>query len=74
MSTKNIEFFSPGEITVTLPKRYLQRMYDLLKDSSQDHQNNQNSISLLERVDKMLQHSEDRDILAYLDWILQQKS
>ncbi|MEA5572814.1 hypothetical protein [Calothrix sp. UHCC 0171] len=72
MSTKNLEFFNAKEITVTLPKHYVQRLYNLLRDNSQGRGANKekDSVNLQERVERMLQNPEDRDILAYLDWIL----
>ncbi|BAZ40925.1 hypothetical protein NIES4101_68870 [Calothrix sp. NIES-4101] len=72
MSTKNLEFFNAKEITVTLPKHYVQRLYNLLRDNSQGKGTNKDkdSLNLQERVERMLQNPEDRDILAYLDWIL----
>jgi hypothetical protein len=75
MITKNVEFFGAGEITVTLPKRYLQRLHNLLKNNSQETVQNlkeKDSISIQDRVEKMLECNEDRDILAYLDWVLKQ--
>ncbi len=75
MITKNLEFFGAGEITVTLPKRYLQRLHNLLKNNSQDTAQNlkdKDSMSIQDRVEKMLEHNEDRDIIAYLDWVLKQ--
>ncbi len=75
MVTKNLECFGAGEITVTLPKQYLERLYDLLKNRSQDTARSlkeKDSINIQDRVEKMLQHNEDRDILAYLDWVLKQ--
>jgi hypothetical protein len=76
MNTANLEFFNTNEITVTIPKPYLERLYNLLKDSS--HNNDQSSkakdTQLQDRVQKMLQQREDHDILAYLDWVLKQNS
>ncbi|NJL63066.1 MAG: hypothetical protein HC903_16070 [Methylacidiphilales bacterium] len=69
MSTKNLEFPNAEEITVTLPKRHIQRLYNLLRDNSQV---TGKAVNLQERVERMLQTPEDRDILAYLDWILKQ--
>ena len=75
MITKNLEFYGAGEITVTLPKRYLERLHNLLKNNSQDNVQNlkeKDNMSIQDRVEKMLEHNEDRDILAYLDWVLKQ--
>ncbi|MBF2067023.1 MAG: hypothetical protein IGS39_21800 [Calothrix sp. C42_A2020_038] len=75
MSTTNLDFFSTNEITMTIPKQYLERLYNLLKDSSQNTEyssKGRNNVKLQDRVHKMLQQHEDRDILAYLDWILKQ--
>jgi hypothetical protein len=75
MITKNLEFFGAGEITVTLPKRYLERLHNLLKNNSQETVQNlkeKDSISIQDRVEKMLECNEDRDILAYLEWVLKQ--
>jgi predicted DNA-binding protein len=69
MSTKKLELFSAEEITVTLPKSYIQRLHNLLRDNSQT---TGKAVNLQERVERMLQNPEDRDILAYLDWILKQ--
>ncbi len=69
MSTKNLEFPSPEEITVTLPKCYVIRLQNLLRDNSQA---TGKAVNLQERVERMLQNPEDRDILAYLDWVLKQ--
>ncbi len=76
MSTTNLEFFNANEITVTIPKPYLERLYNLLKDSSQNsnHSLKAKETQLQDRVQKMLQQHEDRDILAYLDWVLKQNS
>jgi hypothetical protein len=75
MITKNLEFFGTGEITVTLPKQYLERLHNLLKKNSQDTVQNlkeKDSMNIQDRVEKMLEYNEDRDILAYLDWVLKQ--
>jgi hypothetical protein len=75
MITKNLEFFGTGEITVTLPKRYLERLHNLLRKNSQDTVQNlkeKDSMNIQDRVEKMLEYNEDRDILAYLDWVLKQ--
>lgn len=76
MNTADLEFFNTNEITVTIPKRYLERLYNLLKDSSQnnDQSSKAKDSQLQDRVQKMLQQREDRDILAYLDWVLKQNS
>ena len=75
MITKNLEFFGAGEITVTLPKRYLERLHNLLKSNSQQTVENlkdKDSMNIQDRVEKMLEYNEDRDILAYLDWVIKQ--
>jgi hypothetical protein len=75
MITKNLELFGAGEITVTLPKRYLERLHSLLKNNSQQTVQSlkeKDSMNIQDRVEKMLEHNEDRDILVYLDWVLKQ--
>jgi hypothetical protein len=76
MSTAHLEFFNANEITVTIPKQYLERLYFLLRDTSQngDCSLKAKETQLQDRVQKMLQQREDKDILAYLDWILQQNT
>ncbi|BAZ08526.1 hypothetical protein NIES4071_03310 [Calothrix sp. NIES-4071] len=75
MNTTNLEFFNANEITVTIPKPYLERLYNLLKDNSQnDNHSSKTNTQLEDRVQKMLQKHEDRDILAYLDWILKENT
>ncbi|RUT05289.1 hypothetical protein DSM106972_041100 [Dulcicalothrix desertica PCC 7102] len=76
MNTADLDFFNTNEITVTIPKPYLERLYNLLKDSSQnnDQSSKAKDAQLQERVQKMLQQREDHDILAYLDWVLKQNS
>jgi hypothetical protein len=73
MSTTNIDFLNASEITLTIPKQYLERLYDLLRDNS--HAGNSqggDETKMQDRVQKMLQKREDREIMAYLEWILKQ--
>ncbi|KAB8315973.1 hypothetical protein SD81_032150 [Tolypothrix campylonemoides VB511288] len=69
-------FFSSEEVTLTLPKRHLQRLYDVLQETSQTFEERlHNEDSLQNPKDFMkdrIQNTEDRGILTYLAWVLQQ--
>jgi coenzyme F420-reducing hydrogenase alpha subunit len=74
MSTneERIASFLDTEITITLPKQHLRRLYNVFKQAHQEMKERRQDFDAKEYGKYVQESLEDPSILGYLDWVLKQ--